>query len=171
MYMVRLVRAAEPILWLDALESTCPPCSWLLVSNASISGHMTVHLLSSWALAGFTCNATRAASVNASLTPRFLIAEHSAETASVYCAGEISIAPKYVPRYRNAPILLAISRPSLYWMTDFGGALLSGSSSFSWSSLRSHFNAHRTILTPWQCSAISAIHFVETFSSEPRLST
>lgn len=40
--------------------------------------HMTLHLLLSLAFVGLTANATRAASVNASLTPLFLIAEHSA---------------------------------------------------------------------------------------------
>lgn len=38
---------------------------------------MTGHLLSFFDLAGLTDNATRAASVKASLTPRFFIAEHS----------------------------------------------------------------------------------------------
>lgn len=40
--------------------------------------YMTEHLLLSFALAGLTEYATRVASVNASLTPLFLIAEHSA---------------------------------------------------------------------------------------------
>lgn len=40
--------------------------------------HMTKHLLLSFALVGLTANATLAASVNASLTPRLRIAEHSA---------------------------------------------------------------------------------------------
>lgn len=39
--------------------------------------YMTEHLLLSFALAGLTEYATRVASVNASLTPLFLIAEHS----------------------------------------------------------------------------------------------
>ena len=43
-----------------------------------------------------------------------------------------------------------------------------GSSS---SSRRSHFSAHKTILTPGQYSFISPIHFDSTFSRESRLST
>lgn len=39
--------------------------------------HITTHLLLSFTFAGLTVSATRAASVNASLTPLFLIAEHS----------------------------------------------------------------------------------------------
>lgn len=45
--------------------------------DEGVQFHMTVHLLSSFDLAGFTCRATLAASVKASFTPRFLIAEHS----------------------------------------------------------------------------------------------
>ena len=41
------------------------------------SHYMTLHLLSSAPFFGCTFSATRAASVNASLTPRFFIAEHS----------------------------------------------------------------------------------------------
>lgn len=40
--------------------------------------HMTLHLLLSLAFVGLTAKATRAASVNASFTPLFLMAEHSA---------------------------------------------------------------------------------------------
>lgn len=43
--------------------------------SVSSSVHMTTHLLSS--LSFFTLSATRAASVKASLTPRFRMAEHS----------------------------------------------------------------------------------------------
>jgi hypothetical protein len=44
-----------------------------------VSSHITVHLalLLAFDLAGLTCNATLAASVKASLTPRFRMAEHS----------------------------------------------------------------------------------------------
>lgn len=44
-----------------------------------ISVHITVHLvlLLAFDLAGLTCKATLAASVNASFTPRLRIAEHS----------------------------------------------------------------------------------------------
>lgn len=73
---------------------------------------------------------------------------------------------RYIPRYLRAPICFATSRPSLYWISCGPSA-----SSFSCSSLRSHFNAQRTILTSGQCSLISASHFVDTFSREPRLST
>jgi len=55
--------------------------------------YMTIHLLPSFDFAGLTLSATRAASVNASLTPLFRIALHS--------------------RYLSAPIFLATSRPSL----------------------------------------------------------
>lgn len=45
--------------------------------------HMTTQLLSLtevWPFLGCTLSATRAASVKASLTPRFFMAEHSGET-------------------------------------------------------------------------------------------
>lgn len=54
--------------------------------------HMTEHFESLFSPASFTLRATLAASVKASLTPRFLIAEHS--------------------KYLRAPILRATSRPS-----------------------------------------------------------
>jgi hypothetical protein len=77
----------------------------------------------------------------------------------------------YVPRYLSAPIFLATSRPSLYVIICLGGNAFGSSSSFSCSSLKSHFRAHSTIFTPRQCSAISSTHFVLTFSSESALST
>lgn len=55
--------------------------------------HMTEHFESLFSPANFTLSATLAASVKASLTPRFLIAEHS--------------------KYLRAPILRATSRPWL----------------------------------------------------------
>lgn len=58
-------------------------------SYCAFVAHMTIHLLSS--LSFLTLSATRAASVKASLTPRFRMAEHS--------------------RYRKAFILRATSRP------------------------------------------------------------
>lgn len=69
------------------------------------------------------------------------------------------------PRYLSALIFFATSRPSWYWIS---GASPSFSSC---SSRRSHFSAHSTIFTPGQYSLISASHFVDTFSSEPLLST
>src|SRR5271163_3856838 len=77
----------------------------------------------------------------------------------------------YVPRYLSAPIFLATSRPSLYVIICLDGGAFGSSSSFSSSSLKSHFRAHSTIFTPRQCSAISSTHLVPTFSSESALST
>jgi hypothetical protein len=84
----------------------------------------------------------------------------------------------YVPKYLSAPIFLAVSNPSLYCIILWPClspccccCCSSSSSSFSCSSLKSHLRAQRTILTPGQCSAISAVHFVDTFSREWMLST
>jgi len=87
-------RGILEVLWGRAASShrTCPPCfvmerRWGLVRF--LLPHMTVHLLSSRSF--LTLRATRAASVKASLTPRFFMAEHS--------------------RYRDAPIRRATSSP------------------------------------------------------------
>jgi hypothetical protein len=45
--------------------------------------HITIHFLSFSPFAGFTCSATLAASVKASLTPRLRMAEHSADNVSI----------------------------------------------------------------------------------------
>lgn len=58
-------------------------------ASSQVTLYMTTHLLSSRSF--LTLRATRAASVKASLTPRFLIAEHS--------------------KYRRAPMRRATSRP------------------------------------------------------------
>lgn len=70
---------------------------------------MTVQLLL-WSLFVLTESATRAASVKASFTPRFFIAEHS-ETSQHWteCGLEGNI-----PRYRRALILSATLSPSSY---------------------------------------------------------
>lgn len=49
-----------------------------LEESAVVLPHITVHFESSLDLAGLTWRATLAASVKASLTPRFRMAEHSA---------------------------------------------------------------------------------------------
>ena len=67
------------------------------------------HLSFSGAPAGFTESATLEASENASLTPRFRIAEHSI----VPSAGEHFIfVSGCIPKYLSAPIRFATARPS-----------------------------------------------------------
>jgi hypothetical protein len=57
----------------------------------------------------FTCKATRAASVKASLTPRFFMAEHSVR----YVSRRIHVQQAHrIPRYRRALIFSATRRPS-----------------------------------------------------------
>ena len=58
--------------------------------------HMTMHLLSLFTpFAPFTESATRAASVKASLTPRFLFAEHSKSSVSILTVIAISALLSY----------------------------------------------------------------------------
>lgn len=76
--------------------------------------HITEHFESSCELLVLTCRATLAASVNASLTPRFRIAEHSIRNKSVKSASTHQGRAIHIPRYLKAPIRLATSRPSLY---------------------------------------------------------
>lgn len=74
--------------------------------------YMTLHMppcLSPFAF--LTVSATRAASVKASLTPRFFIAEHS-KIASLAGAPVCSHGPG-LPRYLNALIFSAMARPCL----------------------------------------------------------
>lgn len=122
---------------------------------------------------GLTVSATLAASVKASLTPRFRIAEHSASNVRLRLAHVSPVTRgTTVPRYLNAPILLATSRPSLYVIADRPRDA-DPSSSFSslTSSLKSHLRATSTSFAPAQCSAISLIHFDSTFSRESLVST
>lgn len=68
------------------------------------------------------------------------------------------------PKYLTAPTSFAFASPS--------SKLTASGFSFCSSSLRkSHLSAVRTIFTPGQFSWISAIHLVDTFSKESRLST
>jgi hypothetical protein len=74
---------------------------------------MTEHeVLSLSPLALLTVSATRAASVKASLTPRFFIAEHSVEVL-VACDTSAHRRNPNLPRYRNAFTLSATARPCL----------------------------------------------------------
>ena len=59
----------------------------------------------------------------------------------------------------NTFIRSATAKPSLYWIKSLA---FSGWSSAT--SLRSHFRATRTNLTPWHFSAISPTHLLSTFS-------
>ena len=73
---------------------------------------MTVHLLSLVDRPGpLTERATRAASVKASLTPRFRFAEHSAHTLARNSGPGCSQHVLAVPRYRSAPMFLATFNP------------------------------------------------------------
>jgi hypothetical protein len=74
--------------------------------------HITEHFESSFDRAGLTCNATRAASVNASLTPRFLIAEHSA-----YLLALFTRMIRYEP-YRDISTPQSASRPLIPRCTE-----------------------------------------------------
>lgn len=68
------------------------------------------------------------------------------------------------PKYLTAPTSFAFASPS--------SKVTASGFSFCSSSLRkSHLSAVRTIFTPGQFSWISAIHLVDTFSKESRLST
>ncbi|KAI7224044.1 hypothetical protein KC333_g163 [Hortaea werneckii] len=91
-----------------------------------------------------TCKATRAASVKASFTPRFFIAEHSVQ-GSRQNRGQKEIC---LPKYLKALTFSATAKPCL-----------------------SHLSATSTNRTPGQFSAISPTHLLSTFSSESGLST
>lgn len=61
-----------------------------------------------------TCRATRAASVKASFTPRFFIAEHSALLLAMYtCHSQEVFNDGHSPRYLRALIFSATASPCL----------------------------------------------------------
>lgn len=120
----------------------------------------------------FTLSATRAASVKASLTPRFFMAEHSISSVSI--REQLPLSHSFhVPKYRKAFIFCATFNPCLYSIIGLLGSLSASavSSSSLCLSRRSHFNATRTNLTPGQFSSISCFHFVSMFSRESAEST
>ena len=79
----------------------------LYAQSLAQSHYMTTHLLFSLSEAVFTDKATLAASVKASLTPLFLLAEHSVANLAKPCQTD----DRSLPKYRNACILLATSKP------------------------------------------------------------
>lgn len=112
-----------------------------------------------------TDKATRAASLKASLTPRFFIAEHSGWIISK-AFKSLLLMTWILPRYRNAFMFCATCRPCLYSIMGLFGSVSAVASSSSASSLKSHFSATSTIFTPGQFSSISCFHLVSTFSND-----
>jgi len=110
---------------------------------APLTLYITTHLEPVLSSGFFTDKATLAASLNASLTPLFFMAEHS--------------------RYRNALMCCATCSPCLYSIIGRFGSPVSSS---SFASRRSHFRATRTMRTPGQFSSISLFHLVSTFSRD-----
>ena len=118
-------------IWFSVHRRLCRKCTGmeLYCSRSSCCGlnqlpklvvHITEHFESSDEPAVLTCSATRAASVNASFTPRLRMAEHSmlivsrrSECLVQGASAGIAFQPGNIPRYLSAPIRLATSRPSL----------------------------------------------------------